>query len=959
MNPSSFAEEPIKNSGTPYHSALSINIKPVCEKNVSCQEENCVLEPIKLAETNCFGKAIIFLNNKLLQLSHLVSSRIEKGFYIYGKAIATYPLCIILFCYILTVICGIGLLSFTTEERPFKLWIPQDSDFIKIQHWAKENFPSQYRFHAALYEAENVLDKDVLLDLLDIHDLITTTEVALNSTSTKNSDGVEVIRWYDVCHKLPSISSFSLFRRKRHATEDNFELHGGTGTSMSSEETNNLTKISIEYANDYFHSIYDQPLNDFSFGELSSIMNSHNVPSCASKDYRIKRQAGWTSYLPQEFLCDFTRSIQKECFEKSLLEVWGYDRSLIESLTNEKIVDDVNYVDTSAVFGYPVNFSSYLGGIERNDEGKIIKARATRQVFLTTINFDKIVPGEFIDSFGSGVEIDEGGFRWEEKMVDNLKNASDHLKTKLYFMSSHSFGKISKETIQGDIGFLGLGYTIVFIYVQVMLGKFNWVESRPALSFFGITAVLLSIIISYGLCSALGFMFGPVNNILPFLLLGLGIDDMFVIMQAFNNLSDSEHKLDLSTRIGLALRHSGASILVTSATDIAAFAIGSSTVLPALQSFCMYASVGIATVFFLQSTYFVACLTFDQKRIESNRNAFLCCLKMNNWQPNRCSQKDFCQIFFRDVVAKFLSYPVVKAIVLFITFGFLGVASWGVSNLKQEFDPIWFIPQDTYLAQYFRTDRAYFKSDGSNGMIFFSNISIVKEMPNIEKLVINLQKNMYIDSVDDWYSSYKTYFQDKGYPIPDPEMSEMDFQYDLSEFLFSPAGGRYRDRNFKFSSPLNCSEPAPEVLSFSFMYSYINLKETKDKIAAMNSVKNVVASSNITGFVAPFANIHSSWETDEIIEQELYKNMAFAILVIFIMVLLLIASVMQSIYVLSCVVMTLVDVGALMHWWGLTIDTVSCIDLVLAIGLCVDYAAHVGKLRLFFQIFLYSLFQFL
>lgn len=31
-----------------------------------------------------------------------------------------------------------------------------------------------------------------------------------------------------------------------------------------------------------------------------------------------------------------------------------------------------------------------------------------------------------------------------------------------------------------------------------------------------------------------------------------------------------------------------------------------------------------------------------------------------------------------------------------------------------------------------------------------------------------------------------------------------------------------------------------------------------------------------------------------------------------------------------------------MHWWGLTIDVVSCIDLVLAVGLCVDYAAHIG-----------------
>lgn len=32
-----------------------------------------------------------------------------------------------------------------------------------------------------------------------------------------------------------------------------------------------------------------------------------------------------------------------------------------------------------------------------------------------------------------------------------------------------------------------------------------------------------------------------------------------------------------------------------------------------------------------------------------------------------------------------------------------------------------------------------------------------------------------------------------------------------------------------------------------------------------------------------------------------------------------------------------------MHFWGLTIDTVSCTMLVIAIGLCVDYSAHIGK----------------
>lgn len=31
-----------------------------------------------------------------------------------------------------------------------------------------------------------------------------------------------------------------------------------------------------------------------------------------------------------------------------------------------------------------------------------------------------------------------------------------------------------------------------------------------------------------------------------------------------------------------------------------------------------------------------------------------------------------------------------------------------------------------------------------------------------------------------------------------------------------------------------------------------------------------------------------------------------------------------------------------METWGLTIDLVSCIGLQLAVGLCVDYAAHIG-----------------
>ena len=37
-----------------------------------------------------------------------------------------------------------------------------------------------------------------------------------------------------------------------------------------------------------------------------------------------------------------------------------------------------------------------------------------------------------------------------------------------------------------------------------------------------------------------------------------------------------------------------------------------------------------------------------------------------------------------------------------------------------------------------------------------------------------------------------------------------------------------------------------------------------------------------------------------------------------------------------------VDVAGLMYYWDLTIDTVSTVVIIIAVGLSVDYASHVG-----------------
>jgi len=48
-----------------------------------------------------------------------------------------------------------------------------------------------------------------------------------------------------------------------------------------------------------------------------------------------------------------------------------------------------------------------------------------------------------------------------------------------------------------------------------------------------------------------------------------------------------------------------------------------------------------------------------------------------------------------------------------------------------------------------------------------------------------------------------------------------------------------------------------------------------------------------------------------------------------------------SIFVMMCVLFTCIDVAGFMHWWGLTIEITSMNILIISVGLCVDFCAHI------------------
>ena len=277
----------------------------------------------------------------------------------------------------------------------------------------------------------------------------------------------------------------------------------------------------------------------------------------------------FSTFYPDPY-CNFSASMEAACLELSILELWAnngsYDEKTdeaIDNLTIEEVIDKVNNVKTSGVFLKKRNFTSMLSGITWDENGRIIGAKAAVIHWLGKMNTTSALSNPVE---GRGEPISQETFKFEEEMLKIMLNTSDYPEGLTSYPNvKRSFGDIAGATIFGDAGVMAVGYIIVFVYVMVMLGKFNCLELRSNLTVAGIMGVIMGIVLSFGFCSAVGLFIGPMHSVLPFLLLGIGIDDMFVIVQCWDTLeakrrSNPNSHLNAMTiheRMGENMSHAG------------------------------------------------------------------------------------------------------------------------------------------------------------------------------------------------------------------------------------------------------------------------------------------------------------------------------------------------------------------------------------------------------------------
>lgn len=146
------------------------------------------------------------------------------------------------------------------------------------------------------------------------------------------------------------------------------------------------------------------------------------------------------------------------------------------------------------------------------------------------------VPGFQVDV---GIEIhDPESEAWTIKLVETV--------TKKWYNRSNLVGHVvgfeaiaieAYRAIERDVNKFSLGYIFVFLFAVCVLYKNSPVVCKAHLAPISILSIVMAVLTAFGIAVAAGVKLNFLVRGLPFILLGLGIDDTFVIMGAYHSTS--------------------------------------------------------------------------------------------------------------------------------------------------------------------------------------------------------------------------------------------------------------------------------------------------------------------------------------------------------------------------------------------------------------------------------------
>ncbi|XP_062844163.1 patched domain-containing protein 3 [Trichomycterus rosablanca] len=606
---------------------------------------------------------------------------------------------------------------------------------------------------------------------------------------------------------------------------------------------------------------------------------------------------------------------KNSCHDNTLLKLLDYNASRIE------VLNLMFPVHRDSRLG-PVHLGHLIGRVGVDENGTVQRAKAVRLFY-------------YLRQVNSSLED-----AWLNEFVSLLSNKTTSVTQVSYFTSISRQQEFEKST-ESVTQLFSITYCIAILFSVLSCIRLDSVRNKVWVAFLGVVSTGLAVLSSFGLLLLLDVPFVITVASSPFLVLGIGMDDMFIMISCWQQTAVQD---GVPERLAATYREAAISITITTLTDVLAFYLSYGNPFPSVQSFCLYAGSAILFCYLYNISFFGACLALNGEREESNRHWWTC-MKVPEERPAGASKgyvvccvggaydgetgtekEHWMTMFFRKFYGPVLTSGLTKALVVSLYLGYVSVSVYGCTTMKEGIDLKNLAVDQSYVVKYYEDEHTFFGEYGPNVMLALNGTFQYwnrSERAQLESCIREFQDLPFVGGLTtSWLHSFERYARGNDLDVS----SEVDFMEHLYVFLH---------RNPVFS--LDVSLANDTLLASRLFLQTVNVSSEK---TMLESLRKTAQSCPLPLVVYHPAFIYYDQYT--IITSNTIQTVSIATGVMLIVALILIPSPVCALWVTFAIASVIVGVAGFMALLGIDLDSISMINLVISIGFSVDFSAHIS-----------------
>ncbi|XP_015605307.1 patched domain-containing protein 3 [Cephus cinctus] len=551
------------------------------------------------------------------------------------------------------------------------------------------------------------------------------------------------------------------------------------------------------------------------------------------------------------------------------------------------------------------------------------------------------------------------GAAWEEAFLDAVGNAEDsglfkHISTARF--ASRTLELELEANTKTVVPYFSSTFAIMGLFSVVTCMMADWVRSKPWLGLLGNISAAMATVSAFGMCMYIGIDFIGINLAAPFLMIGIGIDDTFVMLAAWRRTNILS---PVPERMAATLSEAAVSITITSLTDMISFFIGIMSPFPSVQIFCIYSGFAVVFTFLFHLSFFSGCVAISGYCEQKNLHSIVCCKVQpvsksthRSWlyrllctggvdpdDPDNPldNPEHGCMTWFRDYLAVALNYWLVKVLVI-ITFGlYLAGALYGLTTLQEGLDRRKLSKEDSYSVTFYDREDFYFREFPYriqvvvSGAYDYSDPEIQNQMENLTR---TLEETSYISSpiyTESWIRGFLSYVRRNEEVVNGTIDNEEDFVKTLKDFWLFPSSTYSLDVKF---------DPTGEhIIASRFLIQAVNISGTNHEKEMVKELRRICHDSPLNASV--FHPYFVFFDQFELVRPTSIQCMIFGALIMMLISFIFIPNILCCLWVAFCIVSIELGVAGYMALWDVNLDSISMINLIMCIGFSVDFTAHI------------------